>query len=248
MILYFSGTGNSAYIARRVAELTGDSLISMNDRIQGHDFTDIETDNSLVFVVPAYAWRIPRVVEAWIDKTRFRGNLQAYFIMNCGGNIGNAGKYIKKLCDRKKMTYMGVTGIIMPENYIALYEAPDKAKARQIVEKAEPLIMSAAEIIHRGMAFSEHKYKVADRLNSSVVNSVFYQFIVKAKKFRALDNCTGCGKCVKECPLNNIRIADNKPVWGKNCTHCMACICKCPAEAIEYGKNSVGKERYQCPL
>ena len=56
--------------------------------------------------------------------------------------------------------------------------------------------------------------------------------------------CIGCGKCVQLCPLNNIRLDKDKPVWGSNCTHCMACICYCPKEAIEYGKRSVGKPRY----
>ena len=45
-------------------------------------------------------------------------------------------------------------------------------------------------------------------------------------------------------PLNNIRLENGKPVWGKHCTHCMACICYCPKEAIEYGKKSKGKPRY----
>lgn len=44
--------------------------------------------------------------------------------------------------------------------------------------------------------------------------------------------------------LNNIRLENGKPVWGKNCTHCMACICYCPKEAIEYGEKSKGKPRY----
>ena len=39
---------------------------------------------------------------------------------------------------------------------------------------------------------------------------------------------------------------DGKPVWGNDCTHCMACICKCPTEAIEYGKVSIGQNRYVC--
>ena len=56
--------------------------------------------------------------------------------------------------------------------------------------------------------------------------------------------CIGCGKCVKNCPMNNIRLKDGKPIWGKKCTHCMACICYCPMEAIEYGKKSIGKPRY----
>ena len=32
----------------------------------------------------------------------------------------------------------------MPENYIAMFNAPDKAKASEIVKKAEPIIMRAA--------------------------------------------------------------------------------------------------------
>ena len=59
-----------------------------------------------------------------------------------------------------------------------------------------------------------------------------------------LNACIGCGKCVELCPLNNIRLENGKPVWGKNCTHCMACICYCPKEAIEYGEKSKGKPRY----
>ena len=56
--------------------------------------------------------------------------------------------------------------------------------------------------------------------------------------------CIGCGKCVSLCPLNNIKLENNKPVWNGNCTHCMACISYCPTEAIEYGKKSAKKPRY----
>jgi flavodoxin len=121
MILYFTGTGNSAYIAKQMAELTGDSLISMNERIMTNDVSEINAGGKLVFVVPTYAWRIPRIVEEWIAKTKFTGDVNAYFVMNCGDTIGNAKKYIKQLCKRKGFQYMGVTGIVMPENYIAMY-------------------------------------------------------------------------------------------------------------------------------
>ncbi len=59
--------------------------------------------------------------------------------------------------------------------------------------------------------------------------------------------CVGCGKCAAVCVENNIRLRDGRPVWGDRCTHCMACICGCPAGAIEYGRASRGKPRYQCP-
>ena len=81
----------------------------------------------------------------------------------------------------------------------------------------------------------------------SALTPSFYRFFVKADAFRTTDACTGCGVCVRACMLNNVSLTDGRPVWRKNCTHCMACICGCPQKAIEYGKKSVGKPRYQCP-
>ena len=57
MILYFSGTGNSKYVAQRMAEALNQSLLSMNDRIRSHDTSPVETDEHLVIVTPTYAWR-----------------------------------------------------------------------------------------------------------------------------------------------------------------------------------------------
>ena len=62
------------------------------------------------------------------------------------------------------------------------------------------------------------------------------------------EKCTGCGLCAKLCPTCAITLHDGHPVWEDNCTHCMACITRCPAEAIEYGKKSLGKPRYRCPV
>ena len=89
------------------------------------------------------------------------------------------------------------------------------------------------------------KTGIVGRICSSLVNVVYYPLIVKDKKFYAEDTCSGCGLCVKKCPLNNITVENGKPVWHGNCTHCMACISYCPVEAIEYGNRSKGKRRYK---
>jgi len=246
MILYFTGTGNSLYIARRIAGITGDAIISMNDKIKRSDASPIHVENKLVFVVPTYGWRIPRIVERWIRQTPFTGADKAWFVMDCGGEIGNAAKYIRRLCAQKKFTYMGTAQIVMPENYIAMFNAPEAAEAKTIIEKAGPKIDAAAQMIADGQVFPAPRNRLYDRFMSSAVNPVFYHFFVKADAFRVDHSCIGCGKCVELCPLNNIRLVDEKPVWGKNCTHCMACICRCPTSAIEYGKKSIGKPRYHC--
>ena len=94
--------------------------------------------------------------------------------------------------------------------------------------------------------FLDRKGHFWDGLLSGLVNRLFYPLFVKATPFYVKDFCVGCGKCVSLCPLSNIRLEKEKPVWGSECTHCMACICSCPKEAIEYGKKSKGKPRYHC--
>jgi len=244
MILYFSGTGNSKYVAKRIAGALGDESVDMNDRIKSSDTSPIETGERLIVVTPTYAWRIPRVVRDWLLKTELQGAKRAWFVMTCGGEIGNADKYNRKLCMEKELTCMGTAQIVMPENYIAMFSAPQADAARKIVAKAEPDIDQAIAAIQSSQPFAPTRSNPYDRFMSGPVNPIFYKFCVKADAFTASDACIGCGQCAKRCPMNNVTIKGGKPVWGKNCTHCMACICYCPVSAIEYGKKSVGLPRY----
>lgn len=244
MILYFSGTGNSGYAARRIADGLGEPLLCLNDRIKAGDTAPVETGERLVIVTPTYAWRIPRIVEDWLLHTELTGAKRAWFVMTCGSEIGDADRYNRRLCQAKGLVCMGTAQIVMPENFIAMFNAPTVEEARRIVAKAEPFIDRAIAAIRAGHMFSPPRKKLYDRIASSAVNPVFYPLFVKANSFTASDVCIGCGKCEKLCPLNNITLQNARPVWGTNCTQCMACICYCPTRAIEYGKKSAGKPRY----
>ena len=244
MILYFTGTGNSKYVASRMADALGDTLFSMNDRIKAGDTSPVETGENLVIVVPTYAWRIPRMVRDWLLNADLAGTKRAWFVMTCGSEIGNAAKYNRALCKVKNLAYMGTAQIVMPENYIAMFNAPQIDEARQIVAKALPDIDLAIAAVRAGEPFPPPRNNLYDRFMSGPVNPVFYSVCVKANSFTASEVCTGCGQCARRCPANNISLPSGRPHWGKTCTHCMACICYCPVEAIEYGKKSAGKPRY----
>lgn len=245
MVLYFTGTGNSRFVAEKIALSLGDGLLNIGEKIKNSDCKNLYDGQRFVFVVPTYAWRIPRLVENWIRKVSFSGSKKVWFVMDCGGEIGNAEKYLIALCKEKGFEYMGVCPIVMPENYVAMFSVPNESESKAIVERALPSIEKAAETIKAGKMFSKPRNNLYDRFMSGPVNKIFYSFFVKADSFFADEKCIGCGKCEKLCPLGNITIENKKPIWGKNCTHCMACICYCPTEAIEYGKKSKGKRRYR---
>lgn len=244
MILYFSGTGNSAYIAKRVAEISGDEPVSMNKLLkERHDTVILHSEKPFVFVTPTYAWRMPRIIEAFIRRQSFEGCLKAYFILNCGSETGNAASFTRKLSQEKGFEYMGFAELIMPENYVTMFKCPDEEKAKEIIAEAEPKIDQIAQKIAEKIKLPDYKPHMKIM---SAINPIFYSVFVKDKRFYAEDNCTSCGRCVRLCPLNNIELdkTDGKPRWHGNCTHCMACICGCPETAIEYGRRTKGKTRY----
>lgn len=244
MILYFSGTGNSRFTAQMIGSVTGDKTESVNARIKSKNNEALHSEHPFVFVCPTYAWRMPRIVEDFILKTRLTGSNSAYFVLTCGGEPGNAARYAAKLCRDKGLRFLGLAGVVMPENYVAMFEVPDKKQADAIIQKAIPRILDIAEHIKNTRPFPKQKAMLIDRIKSGIVNDVFYPLYVNAKGFYTTEACIGCGKCAALCPLNNIALSEGKPKWGQSCTHCMACICGCPSEAIEYKNNSKGKPRY----
>lgn len=244
MIFWFSGTGNSRYAAETIANELGETTVSLNSVLKNGGEAQYTSETPFVFVTPTYAWRIPRVVEAFIQRTTFSGCKDAYFVMTCGDSIGNAGAYLQKLCNQKGLRFCGVQKVPMPENYIAMFHAPTLSEAGRILEKAKPVLLKAAENIRKKTPFDAPRITLLDRIYSTPVNPVFYKACVSDKKFYATDGCIACGKCAEVCPLQNITLKNGKPVWAGNCTHCMACISYCPKEAIEYGKKSIGQVRY----
>lgn len=243
MVFYFSGTGNSQLAAKQIAAEIDDEVVSISQCLREKKEI-FSSQRPLVIVAPTYAWRIPKVVEHWIRRTVFTGSQDAYFVLTCGDDCGNATAYAKALCAAKGLRFCGLAPVVMPENYLALFPTPDEAEAQAILARATSQIDALAAPIRAGKPFPENKTSFADKLKSGPVNPLFYRFCVSDKGFSASEGCISCGLCARRCPLSNITIENKKPKWHGNCTHCMACIGGCPTRAIEYKKNSKGRPRY----
>lgn len=132
MLLYFTGTGNSRYVAQRLAALTGEKdIVDVSRYLRSGESARLNSERPYVVVCPTYAWRIPRVLEAFLLRSEFSGNQRIYFVMTCGSGIGGALRSLQALCAQKGLTCGGVARIVMPENYVAMFPVPDRGKGEE---------------------------------------------------------------------------------------------------------------------
>ena len=246
MVLYFSATGNTEFIARELAKRTNDECVNLLGRIKAQDFSPVHSEKPFIICAPVYVCEIPRFMMKFLKKLPFTGNKEVYFILTSGGYCGPSGPLLKKIFKKKKIRCLGHAEFKMPRNYVASDSYPMLEKEQveeRITASYQQLEQVAADILAKKKLTARHVFLFETAITVPF-NPVYCKYKLTAKDFHVEDSCIGCGKCKKLCPLNNIEMVEKKPVWSNSCTHCMACIGNCPVKAIQYGNITQNKEPY----
>lgn len=245
MILYFSGCGNSKYIALELARLTDDEAAPILDL----DATQpISLNNGVLGIVcPIYAWAVPRVVEEKLRSISFAAKPEyCYLACTCGDSLGRAPERWRRSLQREGLRLDAAFGFVMPETYINMkgfnLDTPEREQWK--IDTVTDRLPVVAEQIRQRQHVVDVKRGPVPRITTYLVNPFFYRWIITDKKFHVNDSCIGCGKCEKVCPLHNITLTQGRPQWHRNCTNCMACYHYCPTNAIHFGKATQGKGQY----
>lgn len=246
MILYFSATGNTEYIAKKLAKELNEECINLLNRIRNNDYSVIESDKPFIICSPVYICSIPLFYRKFLKNLELKGNKNVYFIFTSGGYSGISGYHAKKLVKKKKMKYMGRIDFKMPRNYLIGNRYPmlshDENLAR--LKESKDKLNDIIEVLKNNQKAKARHIWLLEKIITIPFIPFWYKYKIKADGFYTKDNCVGCGKCEKLCPVNNIKLKDKKPIWGNECYHCMACIANCPMDAIEFDDRTKGKERY----
>lgn len=243
MIYYFSGTGNSQWIAQQLASLTNDRAVNLAPMIENK--VCIETVSAgpgerIGLVFPIYAWGAPKIVDEFVAALTVDPTAYAYAVCTCGDDAGLAMQAL-----RKRYPWKAAWSIAMPNNYIPMYDVDNPALSASKLAEAKKRLPAIAEMILNRAAFTDIRHGGLSFIKTTLVNPLFKNFATSTKPFAADDTCTGCGLCAQNCPRHAIRLIEGKPVWIKrHCLMCMACIQRCPVGAIQHGEATRTRGRY----
>jgi NAD-dependent dihydropyrimidine dehydrogenase PreA subunit/flavodoxin len=247
MIFYFSATGNSKFIAERIAEASGESLINISECVQKEEYSFVLTEEEILgFVVPVYFWGLPIIVAEFLKKLKVssRQIIYSYAVLNCGSATGNAEKLFSST-----FSVSALFGIATVDNYMALYKEPRKTEIAKQLEKAVIVIDDAIAHIKNRDTGNFNKVQGIFPHLFTLFGHPLYTKGRKTKKFTVNQDCTHCGLCEKNCPRKVIRLKDGEPTWIiPQCELCLACLHRCPAKAIIYGKQGAHQGHYINPM
>lgn len=253
MIFYFSGTGNSYYVARQTAAGLGERLVSISSEMSGgkKEFRYELKENEVIgFVFPVYAWAPPKMVREFIERLKLSDTQGRYVFAAavCGDETGNSMKLLQRSLLKAGLELNSAFSVTMPNNYIVAFDVDPKVTEQKKLENAERTIEKIIETAAAGKSGVSEIHKGSlPGIKTAVIGSLFNRFGISTKSFYADEKCTGCGICEKVCSCGTITVADGGPKWGSACTQCLACLHYCPEKAVQFGKGTKDKGRYVNP-
>lgn len=244
-LYYFSGTGNSYYVAKEVQKRMEDcELIPITDYL-GQKAVEV-TSQKIGFIFPLYFQGMPKVVSEFIQKIKIKNKSYIFAVVTRGSGAyqGGALGHLRKALKTKNQKLSAGFYISMPENYIPLLEVQTEEKQEKLFQNAEKKIQSISALINSNSIKTETE--IIGFIRPLVYNPFIKNLNTIDTKFYVSERCNGCGLCKEVCHFENIQMQEGKPNWQKNCQCCLACMHYCPAQAIELEK-SQNKKRYHHP-
>lgn len=243
MIYYFSGSGNSRYAAQTIGSLLGEC-------VERAGSASIVPATSVGFILPVYAWGIPPHVLKWIERTGQSMQNPEYIwaILTYGDEAGMAHHMLRRSLLRCGLTLDAVFGLQMPNTYVLLPGFD-----------VDPIQLAIDKLANAGIRLEKIAGFIKDRerkedlvtgqmawLKTGIVYPLFKVAGIQPARWHCDDqSCIGCSLCARSCPVNNIRMVDNRPVWGKHCTSCLGCYHSCPKHAVLYGGSTTSKGQWR---
>lgn len=240
MIFYFSGTGNSKYVAKSIGD---ENIVSIGEAVRGDNYIyELENGEPVGMIMPVYYSGIPKTVIDFVKNLVIKGDITyLYCILTHGGGPGAAGSMLKKELEKKGYPFHACFDVEMTSNYIMFSDLREDARIEKELAAAKPVVEDIKKQVDERKCYIPNWTSI-DVLLSMSMKPLCNKYM-PVKKFYADGKCTGCGVCASNCPSSLIKMIDGRPQWTEDkCVRCMACL---QCEHVQYGHSMKNRRRYK---
>lgn len=241
-----SGTGNSIWVARKLAQQFASTdirpmIFPTNQQVEsGADTIGI--------VFPVRMWGLPHRVLGWISRLKVKPETYCFAVAVNAGQVAGTLIQLKKVMTEHGTELASGFSVVMPSSYIPFSGAAPVERQRQLFEAAQARVRTIATTVKdRKKLPVEKGPRWQNILFTALYKMSFPNVPGLDKKFHADNKCDGCSLCERICPAGNITMKDGRPVWQHHCEQCFACLQWCPRTAIQYGTATTKRTRYHHP-
>ncbi|CAL6096602.1 4Fe-4S_ferredoxin iron-sulfur binding domain protein [Hexamita inflata] len=187
---------------------------------------------------------IPVYVRQYLESMPFE-NLQKKYILTFNtysGTSGHSQFAIEQILLKSQALPVSHIQCIYPCNYV--YST--KIYAKDIKQQLMQDLQAKCTLFVNSLLSDSYSF-VAQPKGFSYGLMYKAQHLRIPIKFIILNDCTGCGICVENCPSGIIRLENNRAIIIEKdrCLGCFACFQKCPVKAIVDPKKKLLKvEQY----
>lgn len=236
IIYYFSGTGNTKKITELFAEAFGarGAKVTLRD-IVSCEALSVEGYDGVGIAYPVHGFNTPEIVTDFAKKLPC-GDGKALFAIKTSGEplrLNDASSLeLSRIAISKGYRFTGERHYVMPYNMV--FRHSDAMAAKMLATAKERIPEDARAILNGSLPPLD--YPLRARIMTVLCKIERPGMRLNGRLYRVdKDKCIGCMKCVRGCPVGNIKFEDGKFRFGGNCIGCARCAFGCPANAITTG-------------
>jgi len=232
-MLYFSGTGNSKYIAELFCKKVKSKRHSIEENLNFADL--IAAEKTIAFCYPIYFSRVPKIMREFVANhmAELKGKRIIIFCTQIAFS-GDGAMAFSRLFPPNHIKIIAAEHFFMPNNVNNLFFLPlaGSKLTRWYLRHSHKRMNAICKNLARQKIVKRGFNPISQALG--LLQGAPFPSIEKwaASKVKVDSDCNNCLRCVSECPVGNFAYANGRVVTRNSCMLCYRCINRCPQKAV----------------
>lgn len=236
-IYYFSGTGNTKWVADRFNDKFKKynidiELISIEKLYEN----DINKYDFIIFGTPIHAEGVPKIFKDFVNKipcSDKKVNCLLYCTLRTKKSAALAET--RGILESKGYKVLIQDYIQMPNNnFFGFSKQPSENRIIQLTEKAEKQVEGLALSFMKGEKNIKPVFSMGTGISKVIERNFLRLLPSMSNNLTSTAECIKCGICLRNCPKGNITFEEGHAIFHSNCMMCVRCIHICPTNGIRY--------------